>query len=126
MHNTSNLLSAKTLRLQLIHDSFTGIFLAHFKQNTSNWVYDSPEYCCQTCLYLYDPSLDASNRIIDNIMKRESCQTGFLNMTVHCPQTASTLTGSQSNRAPLQCGGTGDSRHGCAVDKSTVAVPLTC
>ncbi len=31
---------------------------------------------------------------------------------------ASTVTRSQSNRAPLGCGGMGDSHHGCAADKS--------
>ncbi len=31
---------------------------------------------------------------------------------------ASTVTRSQSNRAPLGCDGTGDSHHGCAADKS--------
>ncbi len=31
---------------------------------------------------------------------------------------ASTVTRSQSNRALLGCGGTGDSHHGCAADKS--------
>ncbi len=29
-----------------------------------------------------------------------------------------TLLRSQSNRAPLECGGMGDSHHGCAADKS--------
>ncbi len=29
---------------------------------------------------------------------------------------------SQSNRAPLGCGGMGDSHHGCAADKSTATV----
>ncbi len=33
---------------------------------------------------------------------------------VHFTQMASTVTRSQSNRAPLGCGGTGDSHHGCA------------
>ncbi len=33
-------------------------------------------------------------------------------------QMASTVTRSKSNRAPLGCGGTGDSHHGCAADKS--------
>ncbi len=28
------------------------------------------------------------------------------------------VTRSQSNRAPLACGGTGDSHHGCVADKS--------
>ncbi len=32
--------------------------------------------------------------------------------------TLLTVTRSQSNRAPLGCGGTGDSHHGCAADKS--------
>ncbi len=34
------------------------------------------------------------------------------------PELASTFTSSQSNRAPLGCGGTGDLHHGCAADKS--------
>ncbi len=37
---------------------------------------------------------------------------------VHFTQMASTVTRSQSNRAHLGCGGTGDSHHGCAADKS--------
>ncbi len=32
------------------------------------------------------------------------------------------VTRSQSNRAPLGCGGTGDSHHGCAADKSAATV----
>ncbi len=32
---------------------------------------------------------------------------------VHFTQMASTVTRSQYNRAPLGCGGTGDSHHGC-------------
>ncbi len=32
---------------------------------------------------------------------------------VHFTQMASTVTRSQSNRAPLGCGGTGDLHHGC-------------
>ncbi len=41
---------------------------------------------------------------------------------VHFTQMASTVTRSQSNRAPLGCGGTGDSHHGCADDKSAATV----
>ncbi len=41
---------------------------------------------------------------------------------VHFTQMASTVTRSQSNRAPLGCGGTGDSHHGCAADKSAATV----
>ncbi len=37
---------------------------------------------------------------------------------VHFTQMASTVTRSQSNRAPLGSGGTGDLHHGCAADKS--------
>ncbi len=37
---------------------------------------------------------------------------------VHFTQMASTVTRSQSNGAPLGCGGTGDLHHGCAADKS--------
>ncbi len=35
---------------------------------------------------------------------------------VHFTQMISTVTRSQSNRAPLGCGGTRDSHHGCAAD----------
>ncbi len=41
---------------------------------------------------------------------------------VHFTQMASTVTRSQSNRAPLGCGGTRDSHHGCADDKSAETV----
>ncbi len=37
---------------------------------------------------------------------------------VNFTQMASTVTRSQSNRAPLGCDGTGDSHHGCTADKS--------
>ncbi len=37
---------------------------------------------------------------------------------VHFTQMASTVTRSQSNRAPVGCGGTGDSHQGSADDKS--------
>ncbi len=41
---------------------------------------------------------------------------------LHFTQMTSTVTRSQSNRAPLGCGGTGDSHHGCAADKSAATV----
>ncbi len=63
-----------------------------------------------------------SSKIMHHVTKLKSSQTGFLmTMTwqwVHFTQMASTVTRSQSNRAPLGCGGTGDSHHGCAADKS--------
>lgn len=37
---------------------------------------------------------------------------------VHCTQIPSTVTKSQCNRAPLGCGKTGDSHHGCVAEKS--------
>ncbi len=42
----------------------------------------------------------------------------FLEHDNEFTQMASTVTRSQSNRAPLGCGGTGDWHHGCAADKS--------
>ncbi len=41
---------------------------------------------------------------------------------VHFTQMTSTVTRSQSNRAPLGCGGTRDSHHGCTADKSAATV----
>ncbi len=41
---------------------------------------------------------------------------------VHFTQMTSTVTRSQSNRAPLGCGGTRDSHHGCVDDKSAATV----
>ncbi len=38
----------------------------------------------------------------------------------------STVTRSPSNRAPLGCGGTGDSHYGCAADKSAATAMLSC
>lgn len=39
---------------------------------------------------------------------------------------APTVTRSQSNRAPLRCGSTGESHHGCAADISAVIVWCYC
>ncbi len=66
------------------------------------------------------PSSDAtSSRIMHHVTKLKSSQTGFLNMSMSSLYSmASTVTRSQSNRAPLGCGGTGDSHLGCAADKS--------
>ncbi len=41
---------------------------------------------------------------------------------VHFSQMASTVSRSQSNRAPLACGVTGESHHGCAADKFAATV----
>ncbi len=105
-------------------------FLAHFGHLSSNWASfkcHNLEYCCWPCPSLYDYSVPifwwTSSRIMHHVTKLKSSQTGFLNMTwVHFTQMASTVTRSQSNRAPLGCGGTGDSHHGCAADKSAATV----
>ncbi len=44
---------------------------------------------------------------------------------VHFTQMTSTVTRSQSNRAPLGCGGMRDSHHGCAADKSAATAWLS-
>ncbi len=66
------------------------------------------------------PSSDAtSNRICT--MSQSSNHLRLVSWTrqwAHFTQMASTVTRSQSNRAPLGCGRTVDSHHGCAADKS--------
>ncbi len=87
------------------------------------------EHCLNTTVYLsivadhvhpfmisVPSSDDTSSRIMHHVTKLKSSQTGFLNMTMS--SLYSTVTRSQSNRASLGCGGTGDSHHGCAADKS--------
>ncbi len=61
-----------------------------------------------------------SSRIMHHVTKLKSSQTGFLSMTEfkEFTQMDSKVTRSQSNRAPLGYGGTGNSHHGCAADKS--------
>ncbi len=57
----------------------------------------------------------------DNASSQSSNHLGLVSWTWqwdHFTQMASTVTRSQSNRAPLGCGGTRDSHHGCAADKS--------
>ncbi len=85
------------------------IFLAHFGSFSTNWAsfkrHSLPEYCCT--------------------MSQSSNHLRLVSWTwrwVHFTQMASTVTRSQSNRAPLWCGGTRDSHHGCADDKSAGTV----
>ncbi len=66
------------------------------------------------CIYLL---MATSSRIMHDVTKLKSSQTGFSDW-FHFTQMASTVTRSQSNRAPLKCGRTGDLHHGCAADKS--------
>ncbi len=63
----------------------------------------------------------SSDGYFRRIMSQSSNHLRLVSWTwqlVHFTQMASTVTRSQSNRAPLGCGGTGDSHHGCAADKS--------
>ncbi len=66
------------------------------------------------------PSSDAtSSRIMHHVTKLKSSQTGFLNMTMCSLYSNGPHSHKISIQAPLGCGGTGDSHHGCANDKST-------
>ena len=64
---------------------------------------------------LYDHSIHllmpSSNRIMQHVTKLKSSQTGFLNNYLTELQWR-LVTGSQSNKAPLGCGGLGNSHHG--------------
>ncbi len=104
------------------------IFLAHFGPLRTNWTsfkrHSLPEYCCWACPSLYDYNLLIFWWLLSAgkcTMSQSSNHLRLVSWTwkwVHFTQMASTVTRSQSNRAPLRCGGTGDSRHGCAADKS--------
>ncbi len=96
------------------------IFLAHFWSLSTNWIlckhHSLPEYCCWPYPSLYDYSAP---------MSQSSNHLRLVSWTwqcVHFTQMASTVTRSQSNRAPLGCGGTGDSHRGCAAEKSAATV----
>ncbi len=54
--------------------------------------------------------------------EQQSRWTEMMIVDIHAFIMASTVTRSQSNRAPLGCGGTRDSHHGCADDKSAATV----
>ncbi len=107
-----------------------GIYSWHtFGPLSTNWALLNatglPEYCCWPCPSLYDykftPLLMAtSSRIMHHVHKAQIISDWFsehdneFTLLKWFPQS----TRSQSNRAALGCGGTGDSHHGCAADKS--------
>ncbi len=104
-----------------------GILLAHFGPLRTNSAlfkrHSLPEYYCWPCPSLYDYSVPSSDGYFqqDNAPSQSSNHLRLDSWTwqwVHFTQMASTVTRSQSNRASLWCGGTGDSHHGCAADKS--------
>ncbi len=107
------------------------IFLAHFGPLSTNWAsfkrHSLPEYCCWPCPSLYDYSVPIFWCYFqqNNAPSQSSNHLRLVSWTwqwVHFTQTASTVTRSQSNRASLGCGGTRDSHHGCADDKSAATV----
>ncbi len=92
-------------------------------QNTISERHNLPEYCCWPCPSLYDYSVPSSDGYFqqDNALSQSSNNLRLDSWTwqwVHFTQMGSTVTRSQSNRAPLGCGGMGYSHHGCAADKS--------
>ncbi len=78
--------------------------------------YSLPEYCCWPChafMTTVYPSADGYFQQ-DNAPSQSLNHLRLVSWTwqwVHFTQMASTVTRSQSNRAPLGCGGTGDSHH---------------
>ncbi len=107
------------------------IFLAHFGPLSTNWAsfkrHSLPEYYCWPCPSLYDYSVlifwCTSSRIMH--MSQSSNHLRLVSWTwqwVHFTQMASTVTRSQSNKALLGWGGTRDSHHRCAADKSAATV----
>ncbi len=82
-------------------------------------------HTCWPCPSLYDYSVTIFWWLLSAgqcTMSQSSNHLRLVSWTwqwVHFTQMASTVTRSQSNRAPLWCGGTGDSHHGCAADKSS-------
>ncbi len=106
-----------------------GIFLAHFVPLSTNWAlfkrHSLPEYCCCPRPSLYDYSVPIFWCTSSRIMHHVTNHLRLVSWTwqwVHFTQMTSTVTRSQSNRAALGCGGTRDSHHGCADDKSAATV----
>ncbi len=64
---------------------------------------------------VYHHVMATPSRKTRHVTKLKSSQTGFLNMM---SSLNSNGPHSQSSRAPLGCGGSGDSHHGCAANKS--------
>ncbi len=111
------------------------IFLAHFGLLvlSTNWAlfkhHSLPEYCCWPCSSLYDYIVPIFWCYFqqDNASCHKAQIIRLVSWTwqwVHFTQMASTVTRSQSNRAPLGCGGTGDLHHGCAACSNCVM--LSC
>ncbi len=107
------------------------IFLAHFGSLSTNWA--SFKHHSLHRVLLLTTSIPlwlqctifwcTSSRIIHHVTKLKSSQTGFLNMTMSSLYSNGLHSLQISiNRAALGCGGTRDSHHGCADDKSAATV----
>ncbi len=93
-------------------------FLAYFGPLSTNWAlfkrHSLPEYCFWPCPSLYDYSVPIFWWLLPAgkcTMPQSWNHLRLVSWTwrwVHYTQMASTVTRSQSNRAPLGCGGTGD------------------
>ncbi len=99
-----------------------------YNQGMQNTIseHTTPEYCCCSCPSLYDYSVPIfwcyfqqdnapchKDQIISDWFVEHDNEFTLLKWPP--------VTRSQSNRAALGCGGTGDSHHGCAADKSATA-----
>ncbi len=94
------------------------IFLAHFGPLNTNWAsfkrHSLPEYCYWPCPSLYDYGVPIFWWLLPAgqcTMSQSSNHLRLVSWTwkwVHFTQMASTVTRTQSNRAHLGCGGTGD------------------
>ncbi len=110
------------------------IFFAHFGPLSTNWAsfkcLSLPEYCFWPWPSLYDYNVPIFWWLLSARLCTMSQSSNHLRLVswtwqwVHYTQMASTVTRSQSNRAPLGCGGMGDSHHGCAADKSVATVSI--
>ncbi len=81
-----------------------------------------PEYYFWPCPPLYDYSVPIFWWLLPDRIMHMSQRSSHLRLVYwtwqgfHFTQMTSTVTKSQSNRAPLGCGGTGDLHHGCESD----------
>ncbi len=110
-----------------------GIFSWQFGPLSTNWAsfkhHRLPEYCFWPCPSLYDTVYPSSDDYFqqDNAPSQSSNHLRLVSWTwkwVNFTQMASTVTRSQSNRAPLGCGGTRFASWTCS--RQICSVMLSC